>query len=161
MSTEKIEQFYQAFARLDGEAMTAFYAPDAWFEDEAFSLRGRVEVGGMWQMLCAAVKAKGKDVWKLDYSGIRSEHGKVLAHWEPVYRFSATGRMVHNIIDAEFEFRDGLIVGHRDRFDFNRWAKQALGPMPVLLLGWTPLLRNKVRNTARANLNKFLAQQPS
>ena len=26
------------------------------------------------------------------------------AHWEPTYRFSATGRTVHNVIDAEFEF---------------------------------------------------------
>lgn len=161
MSTAKIEQFYQAFQRLDGEAMSRCYAEDAWFEDEAFSLRGRREIGGMWQMLCSAVKAKGQDVWKLEYSRIRAEGAKVLAHWEPVYRFSATGRMVHNVIDAEFEFRDGLIMGHRDRFDFKRWASQALGPMPVLLLGWTPVLRNKVRRTAAANLQKFLAQQPA
>ena len=29
--------------------MAACYAPDATFEDEAFSLKGRDQVGGMWR----------------------------------------------------------------------------------------------------------------
>ena len=79
------------------------------------------------------------------------------AHWEPRYRFSATGRPVHNVIDAEFEFRDGLIVVHRDRFSFWRWSRQALGASG-LLLGWTPWLRAKVRARAEANLRVYLSQ---
>jgi hypothetical protein len=31
---------------------------------------------------------------------------------------------------------------------------------PGLLLGWTPMLRNKVRATAAANLATYLARQP-
>ena len=81
------------------------------------------------------------------------------AHWEPTYVFSATGRVVHNIIDAEFEFDDaGLITRHTDRFDFWRWARQALGA-PGLLLGWTPLLRARVRTQAAANLKRFMAKR--
>jgi hypothetical protein len=31
------------------------------FEDPAFSLKGRREVGGMWHMLCDATKSKGRE----------------------------------------------------------------------------------------------------
>ena len=87
--------------------------------------------------------------------GAITEHS---AHWEPTYLFSATGRVVHNITDAEFEFDDaGLITRHTDRFDFWRWARQALGA-PGLLLGWTPLLRARVRTQAAANLKRFMAK---
>lgn len=158
MSEQLIERFYKAFADLDADTMVSCYAENAVFADEVFTLNGRHEIGGMWRMLGEAVKTKGRDVWKLDYSGIRVDGNRGVAHWEPHYRFSATGRMVHNIIDAEFTFENGLIVAHKDRFDFNRWAKQALGPMPVLLLGWTPLLRNKVRKTAGENLKRFLSR---
>ncbi len=155
MSRATIERLYAAFERLDADAMTGCYAPDARFDDEAFSLRGREQIGAMWAMLCDAVTAKGRDVWRLEVSAITER----TAHWEPTYRFSATGRMVHNVIDAEFEFdAAGLITRHRDRFDFWRWARQALGA-PGLLLGWTPLLRAKVRAQAAKNLERFIASR--
>ena len=157
MSQSTIKRLYAAFAQLDAEAMAACYAPQASFDDEAFSLRGRAQVGAMWAMLCEAVNTKGRDVWKLEVSQI-TDHS---AHWEPTYRFTATGRMVHNIIDAEFEFDNaGLITRQRDRFDFWRWARQALGT-PGLLLGWTPLLRSKVRAQAAKNLARFMASRPA
>jgi hypothetical protein len=138
--------------------MQACYAADAQFDDEAFSLRGAQQIGGMWRMLCGATKSRpeARAAWKLEVSGIRAEGGRGAAHWEAHYLFSATGRRVHNIIDAEFEFdAAGLIVRHRDRFEFWRWSRQALGT-PGLLLGWSPMLRNKVRAGAAANLKKFL-----
>lgn len=150
-----LTRFYTAFAAVDAEAMAACYAPDARFEDEAFRLHGREEVAGMWRMLCAATRARGMDAWSLQFGGIEADDHRGRAHWEPRYRFSATGRLVHNVIDAEFEFRDGLIVAQRDRFDFWRWARQALGPTGWAL-GWTPLLRRKVQAQARANLRAFL-----
>ena len=154
-----LENFYTAFARLDADTMAACYAPDAEFDDEAFSLRGHTEVTGMWRMLCGATKAKGADVWRLTYSGLQADDKTGKAHWEADYRFSATGRMVHNVIDGVFEFNtQGLIVRHRDSFNFWRWSRQALGT-PGLLLGWTPFLRQKVRQTAAANLQKFLASR--
>ena len=157
MSQPTIERLYAAFAQLDAEAMAACYAPQASFDDEAFSLRGRAQVGAMWAMLCEAVKAKGRDVWKLEVSQITERS----AHWEPTYNFSATGRTVHNIIDADFEFDSaGLITRHRDRFDFWRWSRQALGT-PGWLLGWTPLLRAKVRAQAAKNLARYTASRPA
>jgi ketosteroid isomerase-like protein len=152
---QTIQRFYAAFAQLDGAAMQACYAADAQFDDEVFSLQGRQQIGGMWRMLCDATQAKGRDVWRLEASDITATG----AHWEAHYRFSATGRLVHNIIDAQIECGpDGLIRRHRDRFDFWRWSRQALGA-PGLLLGWTPFLRAKVRAQAAANLAKSLAAQ--
>ena len=157
MSRTTIEKFYAAFARLDGDAMQACYADDAHFEDEAFSLAGRTEIGGMWRMLTETTKAKARDAWRLEASAITEDS----AHWEAWYRFTATGRNVHNIIEAKFAFDGtGLINRHVDSFDFWRWSRQALGT-PGLLLGWSPLLRSKVRAQAAANLAKFLVSKSS
>lgn len=152
MSRATIERLYSAFADLDGATMESCYATDAQFADEVFELDGRRAVGGMWRMLCAATRARGAGNWTLEVGAVTER----TAHWEAHYVFSATGRRVHNRIDAEFEFDPaGLIRRHRDRFDFWAWSRQALG-MPGLLLGWTPLLRNKVRAQAAANLKRFL-----
>ncbi|MBL0150572.1 MAG: nuclear transport factor 2 family protein [Ideonella sp.] len=157
MNRDTITRFYAAFAQLDGDTMQACYAADAEFEDPVFTLEGRHQVGGMWRMLCEATRSKGRDAWRLEASQI-TDHS---AHWEAHYRFSATGRLVHNIIDAEFEFTPaGLIRRHRDRFSFWRWSRQALGA-PGVLLGWSPIVRNKVRAQAAANLALFLARQPA
>jgi hypothetical protein len=153
MSLATIEKPHAAFAKLDADTMAGCCAQDARLDDEAFSLSGRREIG-MWRMLCDAVKAwpEARAAWRMETSRITATS----AHREPHYRFSATGRQVHNVIDAEFTFDShGLIHTHRDRFDFRRWSRQALGP-PGLLLGRSPMLRNKVRNTAAANLERYL-----
>ena len=157
MSKQTIERLYAAFAKLDGEAMQACYAANASFEDEVFKLNGAREVGGMWRMLCGATKSnpEARAHWKLATRDITDRS----AHWDADYIFSATGRAVVNRIDAEFEFdKRGLILKHRDRFDFWAWSRQALGA-PGWLLGWTPFLRNKVKVQAAANLRRFLEKR--
>jgi len=157
---QTLQTFYTAFAHLDAETMGRCYAESARFEDEVFVLQGRREVAGMWRMLCMAAQAKGRDVWKLEASNLQADAQTGSAHWEADYRFSATGRLVHNVIDGVFTFdAQGLILTHSDRFSFWAWSRQALG-LPGLLLGWTPFLRAKVRAQAAANLRKFLVSQP-
>ena len=156
MSQATIKRFYGAFAALDGATMQACYAPNATFDDEAFSLSGPQQIGGMWRMLTEATKRNPQSLkqWKLEVSDITDQS----AHWDAHYLFSATGRSVHNKIDASFSFdANGLITTHRDRFDFWAWSRQALG-LPGLLLGWSPFLRNKVRTTAAGNLQRFMAK---
>jgi ketosteroid isomerase-like protein len=143
-----IENFYRAFKQKDHQTMAECYHPDAYFKDEAFELKGK-EIGAMWHMLCV----RGKDM-TMEFSVAESD-GNVSAHWEPKYSFSQTGRLVHNIIDAEFEFKEGKIIKHIDRFNFWSWSRQALGA-PGLLLGWSSLLRSKVKKMAMGNLNKFM-----
>jgi SnoaL-like domain len=157
MSRQTIQSFYDAFVHLDGGVMERCYAEESRFDDEVFSLRGQREIGSMWRMLCDATRAKGQAVWRLEVSAVTERS----AHWEATYRFSATGRMVTNIIEASFEFdAAGRIARHTDRFDFWRWSRQALG-LPGLLLGWTPILRNKVRAQAAANLKAYTARRTS
>ena len=157
---QTIERFYTAFARLDADTMAACYAHDASFDDEAFSLRGRAAIGGMWKMLCDATRAKGADVWRLTWRDVHADDTSGQAHWDAHYRFSATGRLVDNSVDSRFSFTpEGLIATQQDSFAFWTWSRQALGA-PGLLLGWTPMLRNKVRATAAANLATYLARQP-
>ncbi|MBS7808768.1 nuclear transport factor 2 family protein [Variovorax sp. PCZ-1] len=159
MSTTTINALYTAFSNLDAAGMGACYADAVRFEDEAFQLEGKAQVMAMWSMLIDAVRApknvKGREVWKLVFSQVKANGTSGSAHWEPTYLFTATGRVVHNIIDAEFIFNEqGLIIQQRDRFDFWRWSRQALGA-PGLLLGWSPMLRSKVKQQAMANLRKY------
>jgi len=150
-NAELLTRFYRAFAAKDGAAMAGAYHPDAQFSDPVFTdLHGK-EVGAMWQMLCA----RATDL-RVEASGISADDRNGRAHWEAWYTFARTGRKVHNVIEATFEFRDGRIVTHRDVFDLWRWAGMALGPSGKLL-GWTPFLQNAVRKEARAGLSKFTA----
>jgi uncharacterized protein len=152
LNDELIQSFYAAFARHDGAAMTACYAPDARFSDPVFTdLRGR-EPGAMWRMLTARAE-------DLEITLVEHEAGEQTgsAHWLADYTFAQTGRKVHNDVRAEFRFAGGLIAEHRDSFSFPGWARQALG-FPGLLLGWTPIVRGKVQRQARAGLDEFLAR---
>lgn len=147
-----IERFYAAFQRRDAAAMAECYHAEIRFSDEVFpDLRGP-QAGAMWAMLCA----RGKDL-RVEPSAITADASRGSARWDAWYTFSGSGRKVHNIIQAEFAFRDGLIVRHIDRFDFWRWARQALGPAGVLL-GWTPFLRGKVRATAARALDAWMRE---
>jgi ketosteroid isomerase-like protein len=146
-----IERFYSAFAKRDAASMRACYHADVEFSDPVFPRLRGAEVGKMWTMLCE----RGADL-QIEHRDVSADDRAGAAHWDARYTFSATGRKVLNQIDATFEFRDGLIVRHTDRFGFYKWARQALGPMG-LLLGWTPLVRNKVRAMAAKNLAAFKA----
>jgi ketosteroid isomerase-like protein len=151
---ELIRRLYAAFDAHDGTAMAACYAPDAHFSDPVFAdLRGN-EPGAMWTMLTARSDVR---VRLVEHS---ADGDAGSAHWIANYTFTQTGRKVENDVRAAFRFRDGLIVDHVDTFSFPRWARQALGTTG-LVLGWTPLVRNKVRRAARAGLDKFLASRPN
>jgi hypothetical protein len=156
MSSATITKFYTAFAELDADTMATCYADNASFQDEAFKLQGKKEIMGMWGMLCDTVKAKSRADWKFSFSQVAASGNQGSAHWEPIYRFSATNRMVHNVIDAKFTFNDqGLILTHHDSFDFWSWSRQALGA-PGLLLGWSGFLRSKAQQQANATLRKYI-----
>lgn len=157
---QTISRLYTAFAALDADTMASCYAEDATFEDPGFSLKGRRDVGGMWQMLCAAVRDKARQDWRLEFRDISADAGKGHAHWEAHYRFGVTKRLVHNIIEADFTFTpEGLIASHTDSFNFWRWSRQALG-IPGLVLGWAPYFRTLMRDQTRAALTRYLADKP-
>ncbi len=145
-----IQRFYTAFARRDWSTMGACYHADARFSDPVFPDLDAQEVRVMWKMLLTS----GSDL-RVTFRGVEESDAKGVCEWEAFYHFSKTGRAVHNIIRSEFELRDGLIFCQRDHFNFWRWSRQALG-MSGVLLGWSPLVRNKVRGIASAGLRKAI-----
>lgn len=147
-----IERFYAAFQKRDGEGMAACYAPDVKFSDPVFPDLVGDRAKGMWKMLCG----RAQDL-KVEFRDVQASDTEGSAHWDAYYTFATTGRKVVNRIDAKFKFENGLIKEHRDTFDFWAWSRQALGPTG-LLLGWSPLVQNKVRRTAAAGLDKFMSK---
>ncbi len=148
MST--ITRFYTAFAQRDWSTMGACYADDARFSDPVFPDLDATEVRAMWKMLLTS----GTDL-RVTFKMLEETAERGVCEWEAFYTFSRTGRKVHNVIRSELQLRDGLIVAQRDHFDFWRWSRQALG-VSGLLLGWSPLVKNKVRGTAKAALIKAM-----
>ena len=152
-NAQLIAEFYTSFAKQDAGGMAACYHPDIQFSDEVFpDLRGP-RAGAMWQMLCK----RATDL-RIEFTDVTADDASGRAHWEAWYTFSATGRRVHNRIDARFEFRDGKILRHKDSFAFWSWASQALGPVGWLL-GWSSVVKNRVRSQAAANLETFMSQR--
>ena len=145
-----IQRFYTAFQKRDAATMVACYAPDVQFSDPVFPDLKGPRAGAMWTMLCE----RGKDL-KLEFRDVRADGQAGSAHWDAWYTFTGSGRKVHNSIDASFEFRDGRIVKHTDRFDLHRWAGQALG-LPGKLLGGTGFLQNKIRGMAAKGLDDYV-----
>jgi ketosteroid isomerase-like protein len=152
-NAELIARLYAALGEKNGTAMGACYADNARFSDPVFRDLDAAGVRGMWQMLCA----RATDL-TVEVSGIEADDTRGKARWIATYTFSKTGRKVRNVIDAEYEFKDGKITRHTDRFDLWRWAGMALGAKGTLL-GWTPLVQNAIRKEAMRGLKAFMARK--
>ncbi len=150
-----IEQFYTAFTNLDGDGMAACYHDDIVFEDPAFGVLKGEKAKNMWRMLCQSQKGQN---FVVEYSKVEAFKDKGSAHWEAHYTFSKTNRKVHNIIDAEFEFKDGKIIRHTDHFDLHNWSKQALG-LQGWLMGWSSFFKKKLNEQTNGMLRKFESKQ--
>lgn len=150
-----ITKFYKAFSNLDADTMCACYHKDIVFEDPAFGVLKGNRAKAMWQMLCASQKGKN---FKVVASNIEGDSKSGSAYWEAFYHFSKTGRKVHNKIDAKFEFKDGLIISHKDDFNLHKWAKQALG-FKGLLIGKTQYFKNKLKNQTNHLLDNYINEK--
>jgi ketosteroid isomerase-like protein len=145
----RIREFYEAFSRRDAEAMARCYHADVFFSDPVFpKLRGD-EAGDMWRMLAG----RAADL-EVTLDEVAADDDGATARWTARYTFGRTGRRVVNHIRGMYAFRDGLIVRHYDHFSFWRWARQALGPVG-LVLGWSWPLKAVVRRDAARSLERF------
>ena len=154
-NTQMIERFYGGFAAGDAGQMESCYHPDVHFYDAVFQDLNGPEVMKMWRTLLG----RSEDLAiKLGDRAAEGDTGT--AHWTANYTFATTGRKVKNEIDARFRFQDGLIIDHEDTFDFWRWSRMALGT-PGLLLGWSPLLKSKVRKQSAELLAESDSKAPA
>ena len=145
-----IHQFYTAFQQKDVKTMQNSYYDQAVFNDAVFINLNAQQVRAMWQMLLS----RSEDM-KMSFGKVKEDGDKVTAYWEAHYTFTATGKKVVNKIDAEFEIKDGKIIRHTDTFNFYKWARQAFGS-GGLLLGWTNVFKEKVRQTAKKKLDDYM-----
>jgi SnoaL-like domain len=149
-----IRRLYEGLNRHDGEAMAACYAADASFSDPVFPELHAEQPGDMWRMLTA----RATDL-AVELPEAKADAQAGSARWIATYTFGTTGRGVTNRVRSDFKFGpDGLITEQHDDFSFWTWSRQALG-LPGLALGWTPLLRSKVRSNAAAELARFRADR--
>lgn len=150
---ELITKFYAAFQQRDWKTMHSCYHKEIAFYDPAFRQLKGTDVLAMWHMLCLNAKD-----FALTFSNVSANENQGSCDWKASYSFSKTGRKVDNVIKANFTFKDGLIADHKDEFDLWRWSRMALG-IPGMLLGWSPLLQNKVNQNALKSLKKFKTEQ--
>jgi len=158
-----VTDFYEAFRRRDGAAMAACYSEDVAFSDPVFQdLRGR-QAKSMWRMLCHNAKELHIAFQTPEIqqgAGRQPGDGQlVTTRWTATYLFhqhpSRPGRRVINQVVATMVIADGKIVHHTDKFSFWRWSAQAFGWFGAVL-GWLPAFKQKVRSTARGNLERFV-----
>ena len=146
---ELIETFYTGLSEQDSDKMISCYHEDIVFEDPGFGKLKGERAKKMWQMLCKNAKD-----FRVEFSKVEADDQTGSAHWEAWYTFSQTGRSVHNIIDAKFEFKDGKIIKHTDHFNLHRWSSQAIG-WKGKLLGGTNFFKKKLHQQTNRLLDKF------
>lgn len=145
-----IEKFYTAFQQSDVPAMQNCYAENSLFSDPVFSNLNTEQTRSMWAMLIN----RGKDM-RIEFKNVTGNSVGGTAEWTAYYTFSATGNKVVNRIKASFVIENGKIVRHNDRFNFYKWAAQAMG-FTGLLLGWTAFLKKKISISAQKNLEVYM-----
>ncbi len=149
-----LKKFYTAFANSDAETMVSCYHKDVEFKDPAFGTLNGDRAKNMWRLLVE----RGKGAVEVTFRDIEATETGGKAHWEAIYLFAKTGKSVHNVIDATFEFKDGLIVKHHDNFDFWKWCSMALGFVGKLM-GWTDMMERKVQGQSNAMLDKYIERR--
>lgn len=145
-----IEKFYTSFQNKDHAGMASCYDEEVVFFDPVFQELKGYKAAAMWRMLVE----RSKDL-KITFQTGKADDSRGSAHWEAVYPFSGTGRIVHNRIDAAFEFKNGKIIRHTDSFSLWKWASMALGGTGMFL-GWSPTVQNKIRKEAQGGLELFI-----
>ena len=147
---QTIHKFYTAFANADEKIMCECYHSNIQFQDPAFGILKGKDASQMWKMLIE--KSKGNI--KIEFSDIKADEFTGSAKWIATYIFIKTNRKVVNVIQAQFNFQDNLIIRHTDNFDISKWSKQALG-IRGLLLGWTGFMQKQIQKQALSSLDSF------
>ena len=122
-----LAHFYDAFSRRDSGTMAGMYAAGATFEDPVFRLKGN-DIGRMW----VGLLGRARD-FSVAYTITQAAAGRGTVEWTARYLFAGR-RPVVNAVVSEIVFDGHKIAQQVDRFDFPRWAEQALG-LPGKLFG--------------------------
>lgn len=152
LNEELIKHFYTSFKNGDAEGMVLCYDSNIVFSDPVFGEVQGTDAMNMWRMLLE--NSKGQ--LKINFENILANNKSGSANWVAEYQFSKTGRKVINHIQAQFEFQNGKIIRHTDKFDLWLWSQQALG-WKGYVFGWTPFMKMGIRKMAIKSLSKYQA----
>lgn len=136
-----LTRFYDAFTRRDGATMAGMYAAGATFEDPVFRLKGN-DIGRMW----VGLLGRARD-FSVAYTIAQATAGRGTVEWTARYLFA--GRPVVNVVVSGIVFDGEKLAQHVDRFDFPRWAAQALGLPGKLFARFQWFQRAVARKAAR------------
>lgn len=153
---ELISKFYQSFGEQNIEGMLACYHEEVVFEDPAFGVLKNGDPAQMWRMLLS--RSTGNTT--IECSNIKANETTGSANWRAAYEYGPKRRKVINEISAQFEFKDGKIIKHTDKFNLWKWTQQALG-LPGYLLGWSPFMKKKINQMTNKLLTEFKKEQSS
>ncbi|RLD60392.1 MAG: nuclear transport factor 2 family protein [Bacteroidetes bacterium] len=149
-NTELVNKFYTAFQQNNAEEMISCYHDEVEFSDPAFGELHGEKAKNMWKMLC-----QNSNELKIEFSDVESDEYSGSAQWQASYSFGKTGRKVHNVINARFEFKDEKIIKHTDTFNLRKWAGQAMG-FKGYLFGWTFFFRKNLQLQTNYMLDKYI-----
>jgi ketosteroid isomerase-like protein len=148
-----VQQFYTSFQKLDWRGMLQCYHDEVFFYDPVFEDLEAKKAKAMWKMLCQQAKN-----FSLEFDKVEADNEYGSCRWKATYTFSKTGRKVVNRVKAHFKFHEGKIIEHMDDFDLYAWSRQALG-VSGWALGWSSVVKNKIRKTAKSSLEHFMKQE--
>lgn len=137
-----VTRFYAAFEKGDTATLEKLYAPDVKFQDAIFSYENRDGTMNMWRKILA------DPTTKIRFTLDNVDGSQVTGHWVADYKI--LGRPVHNEISTRMTVENGLITRHRDDFDWNKWAPQAL---PLGHLATLPGLKQLVQMVIRSQID--------
>jgi len=134
MSRATVERLYAAFAQLDAETMAACYAPDASSTTKPSRCAAARRSAACGPCSAMAVKAKGRDVWKIETRDITERTGALGGHL-PILGHRAFGAQHHRCRVRVRQRRPDHAPPRPLRF--LALGTPGLGA-PGLLLGWSP-----------------------
>lgn len=131
---EQLTKLFQCLNVHDFDGMADCYHENASFQDIAFTLNGKKQIGAMWDMICSPNKDRVPSDIKAIVQELSANGSTGRAVVVEDYTYRDNGRKVHNKIISTFTFQDGRILKQEDRCDPVSWANQAFGAV----LGFIP-----------------------
>ena len=133
-----IEQFYTALSNRDIKALSNCYHEEVVYSDVGFGIQKGKDAKLVWQFLMNNVDEN----FMVTFSDIQANETRGSANWVAKYQFNQ--RNIENQITATFQFQNGKIIYHKDKYSLWKWSQQAFGFLGYLI-GWLPLFRWLVR----------------
>lgn len=133
-----IDRFYTALASRDIDTMLSCYHENVIYNDVGFGIQKGENAGTVWRFLIE----NGDKNAIINVSDIQISETKGQAIWTAKYTFGQ--RKIKNKITANFQFKNGKIIYHKDDYDLWKWSQQAFG-LVGYLIGWSPLFRWLIR----------------